>query len=102
MDGTQDWMALKDVKDGYPIDLAEYAVAQHIETEPAFHWWVPQTLNHMRRMINKVRKKYWKTTGKFGIRLPHSVDEALAIDKETGTDFWQKAIDKELKAVKIE
>ena len=101
MDGSQVWMPLKDVKDGYPIDLAEYAVAQGIENEPAFHWWVPQTLNHMRRMINKVKKKYWKTTEKFGIRLPHSVDEALAIDKETGTDYWARAIEKELKVVNV-
>ena len=101
VDGSQVWMPLKDVKDGYPIDLAEYAVAQQIETEPAFHWWVPQTRNHMQRMINKVKKKYWKTTSKFGIRLPHSVEEALAIDEQTGTDYWRKAIDKELKAVKI-
>ena len=101
MDGSQVWMPLKDVKDGYPIDLAEYAVAQGIENEPAFHWWVPQTFNHMRRVINKVKKKYWKTTEKFGIRLPHSVDEALAIDKETGTDYWARAIEKELKVVNV-
>ena len=101
LDGSQEWLPLKTVKDGYPIDLAEYAVAQGIDTEPAFHWWVPQTRNHMHRMINKVKKKYWKTTQKFGIRLPHSVEEALAIDAETNTDYWKKAIDKELKNVKV-
>jgi hypothetical protein len=33
------------------------------------------------------------------VRLPHSVQEALEIDKQTGTDFWWKAIQKEMSAV---
>ena len=28
--------------------------------------------------------------------MPKTVDEALQIDKETGTDFWKKAIEKEM------
>ncbi len=35
---------------------------------------------------------YWRTTHKFGIQIPKTVKEALAIDKETGTDFWRKAL----------
>ena len=35
------------------------------------------------------------------MKLPKSVKEALEIDKATGTDFWAKAIDKELKKVKV-
>ena len=30
---------------------------------------------------------------------PHSVEEALRIDEETGTDFWRMAINKEMKNV---
>ena len=51
------------------------------------------------RIINKVKSKYWKQTHKYGIRLPHSVEEALRIDEETGTDFWRMAIEKEMKNV---
>ena len=40
-------------------------------------------------------------THKFGIRLPKTVTEALAIDDETGTDFWRKALGKEMAKVKI-
>ena len=32
---------------------------------------------------------------------PKTVDEALAIDDETGTDFWQKALGKEMTKVKV-
>ena len=40
-------------------------------------------------------------THKLGIRLPKSVKEALQIDKTTNTDFWRKAINKEMTKVKI-
>jgi hypothetical protein len=51
--------------------------------------------------MSKMKSKYWRTTHKFGIRLPHSVEEALRIDEETGTDFWRKAINKEMSKVKV-
>ena len=40
-------------------------------------------------------------THKFGIRLPKDVKEALEIDRITGTDFWQKAVNKEMSKVKV-
>ena len=30
------WVNLKDIKDSYPLEVAEYAVANKILTEPAF------------------------------------------------------------------
>jgi hypothetical protein len=40
--------------------------------------------------------RYLKRTHKFGIAMPKSVPEAIAFDKWSGTDFWQKAIEKEI------
>ena len=58
------------------------------------------TLRKRHRIIKKVKSaKYWKRTHKYGIRLPHSVEEALRIDEETGTDFWRKSIEKEMRNV---
>jgi hypothetical protein len=71
-----------------------------ISEEPAFKWWVEDTLRKRHRIIKKVKSaKYWKRTHKYGIRLPHSVEEALRIDEETGTDFWRKSIEKEMRNV---
>ena len=92
-----DWIRLADLKESYPVQLIEYAVANGIEDEPAFKWWVPSTLKRRDRIISKVKAKYWRTTHKFGIRVPKSVDEAYNIDRLTGTDFWMKAIKKETK-----
>ena len=49
----------------------------------------------------KVKSRYWKTTHKFGVRLPHSVDEALRIDEATVTGFWLQAIRKEMRKVDV-
>jgi Reverse transcriptase (RNA-dependent DNA polymerase) len=100
-DGSSDWVKLKDLKDSYPVQIAEYAVANRIAEEPAFKWWVPSVLRKRNRIVAKVKSRYWKTTHKFGIRVPKSVEEALAIDEETGTNFWRNAIGKEMGKVKV-
>ena len=99
-DGSSDWIPLKDLKDSYPVQIAEYAIANKIANEPAFNWWVHTVLRKRNRIVAKV-KRYWRTTHKFGIRVPKTVDEALAIDEETGTDFWRKALAKEMAKVKV-
>jgi hypothetical protein len=96
-DKTTTWIPLKDLKESNPIKAAEYAVANKVSDEPAFAWWVRKVLRRRDRIIKKVKSRYWKHTHKFGIELPKSVAEALRVDRNTGTDFWRKAVDKEMK-----
>ena len=100
-DGSSDWVKLKDIKDLYPIEIAEYAVASRIAEEPAFNWWVKDVLRKRNRIISKVKSRYWKTTHKFGIQVPKTVDDALRLDEETGTNLWRKAIEKEMSKVSV-
>ena len=100
-DGSTSWEKLSALKESYPIEVAEYAVAQNIAHEPAYVWWVPYTLRRRTRIIAAVNKRYIKTTHKFGIRVPKTVEEAMAIDKENGNTLWMDAISKELKAVRV-
>ena len=100
-DGFSEWVSLKALKESNPIEVAEYAQANLIDKSPAFRWYVPHVLRKQDRIVSKIKSKYWRTTHKFGIRLPKTVAEALQIDKEMGTDFWRKAIEKELREVKI-
>ncbi len=44
----------------------------------------------------KVKKKYWKVMHKFGIKLPHSEEEVLEINRVMGMDHWRKALNKEM------
>ena len=84
-----------------PYKFVEYAVANNIEDEPVFKWWVHNTLRKRDRIISKVKEKYWKTTLKFCIKVPKSVDEAYEIDCFTGTTFWTDTITKKMKNVQI-
>ena len=37
-DDSTHWVAMRDVKEANPVELAEYAVANGIDREPAFAW----------------------------------------------------------------
>ena len=99
-DGSTTWVALKDMKDAYPVQTAEYAVQSRLAEEPAFAWWVPYTLKKRNRIIAKVKSKYWIRTHKFGIKIPKTVEEARRLDAENGNTFWWDAIVKEMKNVR--
>jgi hypothetical protein len=98
-EGGSDWIDLKDLKESYPVDVAEYAKANKISEEPAFAWWVNDVIRRRNRIIAKVKSRYWKTTHKFGIELPHSVEEAFAIDRKNGNNFWRDTIEKEMSKI---
>jgi hypothetical protein len=100
-DGSTSWIQLKDLKESNPIEVAEYAIANRIGDEPAFSWWVPTVIRKRNRIIAKLQKKYWRTEYKFGIRVPKTVEEALEIDRATGTQHWEKALWKEMSKVKV-
>ena len=99
--GEVQWLPLKIVKESNPIELADYAVNNKIDNEPAFKWWVPYTLRKRERIIKKVKSKYLRITHKFGIRLPKTVEEALRIDAENGNTLWRDAIEKEMSKAKV-
>ena len=98
-DGTTSWENLSNLKESYPVELAEYAVTQGINHQPAFCWWVPHTLRKRDQIIAAVNKHYHKRTHKFGIEVPKTVKHALEIDHENGNALWRDAIAKEMEAV---
>jgi hypothetical protein len=100
-DGTTSWETLASLKESYPVQVAEYAIAVGISEEPAFAWWVPHVLNKRDRIIAKVKSRYHKITHKFGFEVPKTVEQALRIDKENGDDRWAKAIKKEIDKVYV-
>ena len=101
VDGLTSWVALKDMKESYPLETAEYAVQARIDDLPAFAWWVPHMLKKREAIIAKVKSKYWEKTHKYGIRVPKTVGEARQLDKENGNTLWWDAICKEMKNVRI-
>ncbi|KAL7523159.1 hypothetical protein ACHAWF_000403, partial [Thalassiosira exigua] len=74
-DGTSLWLSFRDVKEGSPVELAEYAVAMGLDKRARL------------RM--------------YGIRVQKTLEEALRIDKEMVTDFWEKTMIKKMTKAKV-
>ena len=100
-DGSETWTSLKDMKESYPIETAEYAIQARIHEEPAFAWWVPHVIHKRKAIISKVKSKYWARTHKYGIRIPKTVKQAREIDATNGNQLWWNAICEEMKNVRI-
>ena len=98
-DGSTFWCPLTTVKHSMPIDLAEYAVANEINDEPAFAWWVTKTLRRRNNIIKAMRVP--KKLMKYGIKIPGSVEQAYAFDIKNGNNLWRDAVKKELRNVII-
>jgi hypothetical protein len=96
-DRSMSWHSLSEIKNSYPVQLAEYAKTNKLEQETAFSWWIKSTLKLRRTFIKSTRKSHLKCSHKFGIGLPKTVEEALEIAKQTKTTFWHDAIHKEMK-----
>lgn len=104
LDGSTSWQTLKDLKESYPLEVAEYAVTQGIQQEPAFNWWVNAVLKKREMIIKMVRRRnvrFLKRTLKFGIEVPNSAKDAYAMDTKNGDTKWADAICKEMGNVRL-
>ena len=95
------WLPMRDIKNASPVETVEYAVAAKTDQEPAFKWWVSKTLKKRWAIVTKVKSRYWRTSHKFGVKLPHSVEEAYKLDEKIGDDYWHKAIEKEMSCIHV-
>ena len=95
-DDSVQWIPLSIMKESNPVEVANYAKAASLMTEPAFAWWVPYTLRKAKAIIAAVNVRTRKTTHKYGIEIPRSLKHAMEIDKKNGNDIWRKAYHKEM------
>jgi hypothetical protein len=98
-DGSTSWLPLKDLKNSFPIETAEYAVANKVSSQPAFAWWCEKTLQKRNRIIGKAKTRYWLRIHKYGIKIPKDWAQAVSFDEGNGDTLWQDAIRKEMKVV---
>ena len=94
--GSEEWRDLKELKDSLPVDVAEYTKAKKLDQEDAFKCWVPFTLCKRDAIVAAISEMRRHTTHKFGIEIPKSVQQAIAVDKKNGDTYWQDAIKKEM------
>ena len=100
-DGSEEWVPLKLLKESNPVEVAEFAISQGIENEPAFAWWVPYTLRRRDKIISAVNARVKKVSHKYGVELPRTVQEAFALDEKNGNTMWRDAINKEMENLKV-
>ena len=79
----------------YPLKVSDYAVANKIIEEPAFYWWAKADLKRRNRIV---KYRYWSRTHKFGLKLPHIWEEAIANERKMGTNYWRHTIEKLMEA----
>ena len=100
--GSSTWNQVKYFKESFPVQLVEYTVLNQITDKPPFAWWIKKVLKKRDRIITKTARKYWQKTHKYGLRIPHTVKEAIEIDKENGDTLWWDAILQEMKNLRPE
>ncbi len=57
--------------------------------------------NQIISLVCRRTTRYCKRTHKFGIEIPKTVKEALALDRKNGNTLWADAIAKEMREVLI-
>jgi len=93
---------INELKESHPIEVAEYAEANNLISEPAIVWWAPPfTLKKRNKVIAAVNSRLKKRSHKYGVEVPRSVREAYELDKINGNTLWRDAIAKEMKNVMI-
>ena len=95
-DKSESWIKLADMKESHPVEVSEYARARGIDKEPAFEWWVPHTLKKRQVILSALKKRIRKTTHKYGIEIPTSVEHAFELDRKNGNNLWKEALEMEM------
>ena len=70
--------------------------ARGIDKKPAFEWWAPHTLKKRQVILSALKKTIRKTTHKYGIEIPTSVEDALELDRKNGNNLWEEALEMEM------
>ena len=75
-DGWEEWAPLRLLKESCPIEVAEFAFSRNIQDEAAFCWWVHHTLRKRDIIISNINARIKRTTHKYGIEIPTTLEEA--------------------------
>ena len=96
-DKSMYWEKLSDMKESYPVEVAEYATTLGIQDEPTFAWWTKAVLRNRQWIIAAVNRQVHKSPHKFGIHVLNNFKEVLDLDKQNRNTRWWDAIMKEMK-----
>ena len=91
-DQSESCVKLSELKESHPMETAEFAKSRGIDDESAFAWWVPHMLKKRNAIISPMKVRLRKTTHKYGIKIPTSVNHAMEIDRKNENTMWKDAL----------
>ena len=91
-DQSESWVKFSEVKESHHVETAEIAKSRGIDDVPGLAWWVPHMLKKRNAIISAMKVRLRKTTHKYGIEIPTSVDHAMEIDRKNGNTMWKVAL----------
>ena len=103
-DGSTSWDSLNNLKEYHPVHTSKFSVAQGVDHEPAFNYWVQYVLKKPEGIISLMKKRndcYLNNTHKFGIEMPKSVRHALELDAKNVNAMWDIFMSKEKKDIEV-
>jgi len=98
------WEPMEMIKKDDPVSLAAYAKKKKLLNQSCWKWAQTYLKQDTRfaRMMRQVQLNKAKTNTikyNFGVRVPRTIKEALALDKMNGNTKWSDAIETELRAL---
>ena len=100
-DQSESWVRLSELKESIPVETAEFAKSRGIDDKSTFAWWVPHTLKKRNAIISAMKMRLRKTTHKYGIQIPTSIDHAMEVDRKNGNTMWRDALALEMFNVRV-
>ena len=100
-DQGESWVKLSELKESHPVETAEFAKLRGIDDESAFVWWVPHMLKKRNAIISAMKMRLRKTTPKYGIQIPTSIDHVMEVDRKNGNTMWKDVLALEMFNVRV-
>ena len=91
-DQSESWVKLSELKESHPVETVEFAKSRGIDDETTFAWWVPHMLRKRNAIISAMKMRLQKTTHKYGIEIPTSVEHAMEVDWKNGNTMWRDVL----------
>ena len=76
------------MKESYPVQVGEYAVAKGISKKPAFSLWLPYTIKKRNVIITAIKSRFKVATQKYSVEIPSSIEHYIRLDVINGTRLW--------------
>ena len=76
------WVAMKDIQDSHPLELAEYDISAYIQQETEFSSWVSYTIKKWDRIWGNLKSNYWQITNMYVLQGPKYTVESKQIYDE--------------------